>query len=69
MAYAASFANCGYIVNEFTDSELSAVWKEVKNIQNNFEPSKTIDHSFTSTVKKEYELIESLDILGDLVSV
>jgi hypothetical protein len=68
MTYAANFANCGYVVHEYTNSELQPVWDEIKLIQNNFNTSETINHSFTSTVKKEYRILKSLKKLDTLIS-
>ena len=65
--YAANFPNCGYIVNEFSQKELAPIWNEVNKIQHNFNKSETIDHSFTSTVKKEYKIIDSLAHLESLI--
>jgi len=65
--YAVNFPNCGYIVNEFSQTDLTPIWNEVNKIQNNFDNSETINHSFTSTVKKEYKIIDSLLHLESLL--
>lgn len=68
MAYAASFPNMGYIVNEFTNEELTPLRNEITDIQSNFNTKEPINHSFTSTVKKEYRIIESLKNLNNLIT-
>jgi len=67
MTYIANFPNVGYIGHEFSNAELKPIRNEVETIQENFDTHIKINHSFTSTVKKEYKLVESVNALEALV--
>lgn len=64
--YIANFPNSGYIGHEFTKKELEPITNEVNDILKNFNSSDRVDHSFTSTVKKEYSIVRSLKYLENL---
>lgn len=57
--YLASFPNCGYIGHTFTDQELFPIRQEINIIENNFETYEQINHAHTSTIKKEYKILQS----------
>lgn len=65
--YIASFPNCGYIDHTFTKNDLIPISDEINLIRNNFETSEQINHSHTSTLKKEYKIISSKNYLENLV--
>ena len=67
MTYIANFPNVGYIGHEFSNAQLKPIRNEINTIQENFDTHTKINHSFTSTVKKEYKLVESVDNLEALV--
>lgn len=65
--YIASFPNCGYIDHTFTNNDLIPISNEINFIRNNFETAEQINHSHTSTVKREYKLVSSKNHLENLV--
>lgn len=67
MTFIASFPNCGYIIHTFSRTELLPVYEETDSIQERFDTAETINHTHTSTLKKEYKLLESKSILESLL--
>lgn len=65
--YIANFPNVGFLGETFDDKDLYPIRLEIDKIQSNFDNSETINHAFTSTVKKEYKLTSSLKKLESLV--
>ena len=65
--YIANFPNTGYVGNECQEEQLYSIKKEIETIQSNFELAEATDHTFTSTVKKEYVLHTCLEELESLV--
>lgn len=65
--YIVNFPNCGYIDHTFLDQDLEPIRSEISNIEQKFETYDQVDHTFTSTVKKEYVIKESFDHLSGLV--
>jgi hypothetical protein len=65
--YIANFPNSGYIGHEFTEQELFPIKEEINSIQNSFNTAEKVDHTFTSTVKKEYKIVSSLSYLEKLL--
>lgn len=67
MTYIANFPNSGYIGHDFTNDELKPIRDELRIIEYNFDTYEQINHSFTSTVKKEYKILKSKKHLESLV--
>ena len=67
MTYVANFPNCGYVGHEYNVQDLIPIRQEIKDIQNNWSTKEQTDHTFTSTVKKEYKIQDSLEHLEKLV--
>lgn len=67
MPFIASFPNCGYIVHTFSRVELLGIYEEVESIQERFDTAETINHTHTSTLKKEYKLSKSKSNLESLL--
>lgn len=61
------FNNFGYLKGKFTDQDLFPIWKEVHNLQNNFNIGKPSNHTLAGNIEKEYELLECRNYVQDLV--